>query len=705
MQHRVILIVAVLTAWLAAISTGVSYAQTGVDTRIDVVLVIDNSGSMEQNDPHNMRISAARLFTNLAAPGDQIGIVSMGDRDSTKAVMSLSTVDAVNQLTWESLRTIKAPDKLSGWTYMGEALDLAGNVLDNAGKHNLNRAVIFLTDGKPTYRDEDRAGQEAKFSAAVERLKRDRVKVFGIALGGDADAELLRTAISSPTAGKVWTAQNADQLLSIYTDIMAQLQDGRYVDSYAIVGNVETFLANVNPRQQIRQVNFVFPAQNAEPPEIQSLLLPSTPFSGLDKLSRFKDPNWSMFTARPEYVPKFNGEWRASLKTPGPQTPMVAVIKSDLRARVVEPVPSIPDDESAVRYYPAGRPLLIRAGARNKADKFEKQLGLWVQMREPQSGQGFTLLDSGADQDLAPEDGIASGLIDGAMQPGTYRMLVNVSPTDSHLRLDKLYDIVVEPLPQMEVAVAPQGMLQVNEPVRLRAHFALDGKPASVDAAEITAAVKQDGKVLTTVPLKAAGNGSWEGEYLPARSGAYSFGLTAHVDWQAPDRGPRHYTDYTEVGYQAKEQPLVEVSVSDDGSRVDDLHNGIQRTVSFRSFSDAPVEVKLDVANLPLGKVYPATIKIGAHEEGKRTVTISTHAPLTSGDWNAQLRVSTDPNVRLSATDLPVSFTVRSFLQRNRLLIALLGIAILLISWRRTRSSMRDWFIRNAELLRYGGAR
>jgi Mg-chelatase subunit ChlD len=702
--HRPLALLLALTLVLAAVAQPfAAQAQSAIDTRIDVVLVIDNSGSMDDNDPSGMRISAAKLFANLAAVGDQIGVVSMGERDSTTTLLSLSTIDDFTQFGWDRLKTIKAPDELASYTYMGEALDLASQVMDNAAKRNRERAVIFLTDGLPTYLDEDRAAQEAKQVAAVEKLRNDGVKIFPIALGPAADRDWLHHALAVPTGGRVWPADNADQLLGVYTTIMTLLQDGRYVDTYDVIGNVETFLANVNPRQQINQVNFVFPGKDNTAPVIEELLLPNTPTSGKDKLSRFQDPNWAMFTARPEYIPRFNGEWRVELQAQQSQVPMIAVIKSDLRARLVEPIPSVADDEVSTRYYPAGRSLMLRAGARNKADLFEKRLGVWVKMQEPDMGDGFELQDVGMGQDLVAEDGIRAGLYDRALSPGNYRLLVNISPTDSHLRLDKIYDLTVEPLPMMEVSIEPEGQIQVNEPVQIKAHFAYEGQRVEVQAAEIEAAVKLEDKVVEVVTLERQDDGSYVGEYVPPRSDTFSFALTAHVEWNAPDRGYRRYTDYVEVGYDVSKQPLVEVAVVDAGDRVAGLEDGVQRTVEFRSYSDEPVEIKLSIAGIPEGSVFPDTITIQPRETGSRTVTLNSPSELRSGEYQAQLKVETTPGVRLSTTDLPVSFTVTTFLERNRWVMVLAGLIAFLLIYSRTRRGIADFFVRNVELLRYGG--
>jgi hypothetical protein len=688
-------------------------AQSGVNTQIDVVLVIDNSGSMQDNDPRNLRFSAARLFINLLTPGDKVGVVSMADRETTRAKLSLTPVDGFTALDEAAFRT---QDELSNWTYMGESLDLAGEALDSAAQYNPQRAVILLTDGLPTYRDEDRATQEQKFAAAVEQFKADGVKVFPIALGDAADAQFLSDALATPTNGRTWSAGRADQLLQVYIEILALLQDGRYVDRYEVLGNVETFLANVNPRQQIRQINFVFPAIDTPPPEIVDLKLPNSYRNSVGQLSNVIDPAWTMSTARPEYISGFNGEWRTVLQSATAQVPLAAVLKSDLRARLIEPISQLADDDVAARYYPAGRPLLLRAGALNPSDRFEKRLGL--RAREPQPGScasvtqqanewdGQPLEDEGSLQDLAPVDGEYAGLFAAPLDPGTYCVLVNISSTDSHLRLDKPYELIVEPLPTMQVQLLPEGRLTVGQPIEIVARWALGDEPVEVDDAEIRAAVKRDDRVITTMALEPQGDGSWRGEYLPPDSGAYSFGLTAHATWNAPDRGLRRYTDYAEATYNARTQPLVEVRLAGseaDEQRVNTLHNGIQRTLHIRSHSDQPVELALDVAGLPDGDVFPATLLIQPGEEVQRTVTISSQAGLESGRYEAEIEVSSPPDVRLSTQSLPLAFTVNGWLARFRCLIMLALLGGLLLVIPRIRNGLIDGVSRNLELLRYGG--
>lgn len=698
-QYRYIAALLMLMLGIAGVPAVRAQQSDQVDTRIDVALVIDNSGSMQQSDPGNKRISAARMFASLMLQGDQLGIVSMEDFNTTKTYLSLVGAKSINAGNLDQLVT--APDTLSNWTYMGQALDLAGQVLENAAQYNRQRAVIFLTDGLPTYRDEHRAEQEAKFKASIQDFTKRGIKVFPIMLadGDKNDPEFLQREIATPTGGRMWRAENADQLINVFTDVLTTLQDGRYIDSYPIIANTEAFLANVNPRQQIRQVNFVFPALST-PPKIGQELIPGLLLTA--QTSKIYDPNWSMFTAMTDYV-DVQGEWRLNLQHEQQQVPMIAVIKSDLRARVLEPTPSIPDDEASVRYYPAGRPLLLRAGALNRGNLWEKGTGIFVQMREPEEWDGMTLVDQGDTTDVQPADGQYAGMYDRPLQPGTYKVMVNASPTQTHLLLKKDYVIVVEPLPTMQVTFEPDGQLQVNEPIRIKVNFALDGQPANVESAEIQAAVKREGKTIATVPLKQAGGNEWIGEYTPTRSEQLSFELTAHANWNSPERGPRRYTDFVRADYGAQQQPLVELNVPPVDERVNDLSKGIQRTVEFRSFSDKPVDLKLSVDGVPNADIYPATIRIEPREEGKRTVTIRSPVELPSGDAQVRLKIDGTENVRFNTTEIPINFAVRGFLERYGLTIAVLALVIYMVTRRKVREWIKEYFVRNAELLRYGG--
>lgn len=699
-----------MTVWLILVIAGLGLWPAGVaparaqqvNTSIDIGLIIDNSGSMKENDPAEIRYSAAKLFINLLAKGDQVGVVSMGEGTTTKTKLGLSQVTQYASLAREAFKT---PDDFADYTYMGESLDLTAQLMENAAHYNPQRAVILLTDGLPTYLDEDRAAQEAKFAAAVARFQAERIKVFPIALGNAADVNFLQQNVAAPTGGLVWKAENAEQLVGVFIEILERLQQGRYVDSYEILSGVDTFLANVNPRQQIEQINFVFPAAGGDVPEIQELRLPRAIRTRTSEFSRIMDPQWSLWTANPEYTRGFQGEWRTILGSQRTQVPLIAVIKSELRTQLVEPISSVEGDDAAARFFPAGRKLMLRAAVRNRADDYEKRIGLFVQPEQLAPAEGLALQDEGVSADVLPVDGEYAGMLTDPLQPGQYSLRMHITPSENHLRLQKTYDIVVEPLPTMEVDVEPKGELAAGESARVTVRWALDGQPQTMQAASITAVVRRADRAIAQIELAAQGDGVWEGVYEPAASGSYSFGVTAHAEWQTPDRGLRRYTDYVDVGYAAEQRTSVQVDIDEpEQESVDGLSNGVQRTVTVSAVGDEPVELRLSVEGLPDAEVYPATIVVQPGEEVIRTVTVSSPEQLESGEHEASLQIDADSAIELSTTELPISFRVTTLFERYRLLIVLLIVLVALLLVRRVRAAIIDWIGRNLELLRYGGS-
>ncbi len=164
----------------------------------DVVLTIDSSGSMQSNDPNNLRISAARQFTQSMKEGDKVAVV---DFDSFgKILIGLST-DQVSIA--QALERINS----SGSTNIGQGVAVSINeLIDNSKRDNI-RAIILLTDGQGAY-DQRLTGFMAQ----------EGIRVFTIALGNAADEALLRS-ISEGTNGSFTYISSADGLANIFNDL------------------------------------------------------------------------------------------------------------------------------------------------------------------------------------------------------------------------------------------------------------------------------------------------------------------------------------------------------------------------------------------------------------------------------------------------------------------------------------------------------
>ena len=141
--------------------TGVLYNSMTVqaaDTdehRMNVVFVLDQSGSMAKTDANALRYEAVDLFLGLATEtGNYMGAVVFDDsivlqRDITE----ISGKESKQELS-DSIKAAKS----FGDTNIGMAIELATQMLQNSGNPNLRSAIILLSDGN-TDLPKDTTGQ------------------------------------------------------------------------------------------------------------------------------------------------------------------------------------------------------------------------------------------------------------------------------------------------------------------------------------------------------------------------------------------------------------------------------------------------------------------------------------------------------------------------------------------------------------------
>lgn len=175
-------------------------------TGLDVVFVIDSSGSMQSSDATNLRISAAKKFISKLGINDRGAVVDFdhyatlyqGFTDNHEALNN--AVDFIDSSGGTDLRT-----------GMLEAIGLFTNA--DYQRTDAYKYVIFLTDGQGTYND-----QYTKLAADND------IVVYTIGLGSYVDSALLKK-IAEGTNGKYYFASTAHNLEEIYDDISYETID------------------------------------------------------------------------------------------------------------------------------------------------------------------------------------------------------------------------------------------------------------------------------------------------------------------------------------------------------------------------------------------------------------------------------------------------------------------------------------------------
>jgi len=95
-----------------------------------------------------------------------------------------------------------------GKTAIYDALFLSSNLFKNA---NGEKIIILLTDGMDNM-------SITPLDVVIKKLKKEHIKVYSIAIGGDADLSVLKK-ISKETNGKFYIASSLEDLKKIYSDI------------------------------------------------------------------------------------------------------------------------------------------------------------------------------------------------------------------------------------------------------------------------------------------------------------------------------------------------------------------------------------------------------------------------------------------------------------------------------------------------------
>ena len=252
-------------------STGVSvsfqfvpqFRQTAVSkTYQDVILIMDDSGSMAQNDPQNLRITGAQEYVASLTPPDCVAIVAFnGNSWLTQANIGKTphhlyypgmcgTPDYSQPIA--DLGTITDIDN----TNIGRAIMTANNELIANGNRNHAWVEILLTDGQnecggSSYTCGDSYTIQQAQIAAV-----NNITIYTIGLSSQADANLLRT-VAADTGGTYYSAPTASSIRWIYFEISMQYKStvacGNIFSSEAYGGTLALNLSTSQyPSQSLR---------------------------------------------------------------------------------------------------------------------------------------------------------------------------------------------------------------------------------------------------------------------------------------------------------------------------------------------------------------------------------------------------------------------------------------------------------------------
>ncbi|VAW77256.1 hypothetical protein MNBD_GAMMA12-2244 [hydrothermal vent metagenome] len=197
----------------------------------DLRILIDVSGSMKKNDPHNLRIPAIRLLSGLLPYKIKAGIWIFSGK--TRPLVTLSKV--TKRWKRHSLKRAVTIHSRGQHTNIESALKTVSRGWKSKSKQ-YDRHLIILTDGMIDISKIAKKNTQSRhriYTTLIPLLKKAGVKVHTIALSNNADHDLLRS-LSSQTNGWYRRINNTNSLHRIFLKLF---EKSTHTDKVPITAN------------------------------------------------------------------------------------------------------------------------------------------------------------------------------------------------------------------------------------------------------------------------------------------------------------------------------------------------------------------------------------------------------------------------------------------------------------------------------------
>ena len=174
----------------------------------DIVLVLDNSGSMRANDPASLAAPAVLEFIQGQPSDTRVGIVVF----STEAALVMPMMPAEVAADGEAEAVLRKHFSYRGrWTQIAAGVERGLYELRNEGRAEATRAIVLMTDGIVDTGDRRRDAELHEWlrKELAREAAREEVRIFGVAFTERADFQLLQS-LAATTGGEYFRVLQAE---------------------------------------------------------------------------------------------------------------------------------------------------------------------------------------------------------------------------------------------------------------------------------------------------------------------------------------------------------------------------------------------------------------------------------------------------------------------------------------------------------------
>ncbi|MGH6636683.1 MAG: VWA domain-containing protein [Gammaproteobacteria bacterium] len=212
MQGSIVARFVLLVACFLAVNPHPAFGQQASAFTQDIVLLLDNSGSMKRNDPRFVTKEAARQFVSRIPHSGRLALL-LFDQEARLIVPLTVMSDAQREQALSSLDRINYRGL---FTNIPAAFEQALYELKTNGREDALKSIILLTDGIVDTGDKGRDLERSRWlrEELAADAARQGITVFGIGLGAKSDIQLLQS-LAQRTQGDYFRASEPDDLSEI----------------------------------------------------------------------------------------------------------------------------------------------------------------------------------------------------------------------------------------------------------------------------------------------------------------------------------------------------------------------------------------------------------------------------------------------------------------------------------------------------------
>ena len=190
-----------------------AFADQDTASTMDLVFVIDNSGSMRKNDPNFITPEVVSTFVEQLPEDAQVGMVLFDQEARLLTPMTLLAFPRDRQQVTDSLKKI---DYRGLYTNTPVGIERALYELKTNGREAAQRGIVFITDGIVDTGDpaKDRELTQWLKEDVTAKCKQEGIRIFAIALTDKADFSLIQ-ALASRTDGEYFRTFVAGEISGV----------------------------------------------------------------------------------------------------------------------------------------------------------------------------------------------------------------------------------------------------------------------------------------------------------------------------------------------------------------------------------------------------------------------------------------------------------------------------------------------------------